>query len=196
MVTVLGTVYVCSWASSELLRSLTVSEGLGTFWQFNRARTKRTLMQSVQSTGSEVLLAHTGANLLVGYLIVSRASRYGRWGASPFVYELTLEVNRSWRKLGIATRLLHQVVSDSHWEDKVLLARGYSWTWDLEGAGLTTEEYRDMWYGMLQKLGFIECPTDDPSFLGDPYSLLMAWIGPQVREEARERFWSNLVQAQ
>lgn len=180
----------------ELLRSLTISEGLGTFWQFNRARTKRILMQSVQSTGSEVLLAYVGANLLVGYLVVSRASRYGRWGASPFVYELTLEVNRSWRKLGIATRLLHTAVSDSHWEDKVLLARGYSWTWDLEGTGLTAEKYRDVWQRMLMRPGFVEYPTDDPSFLGDPYGLLMAWIGPQVDEEARQRFRSNLVQAE
>ena len=193
LLTAQGPVYIRNWSTPEFLGGLEMDEGLGVFWHFNITRAKTRLIQYAQAPWDDVVVAYTGGGLLAGYVIVSRTSRRGRWGRDSIVYELTLEVSRRWRQMGLATALLRKAIVDPHWQDKIFLAQGYSWDWDLEGTGLTAEEYRDVWQGMMAKLGFVEFSTDDPGILGDPYSLLMAWIGPQVPEDAVRRFKENLV---
>ncbi|MSQ14570.1 MAG: hypothetical protein EXR50_01725 [Dehalococcoidia bacterium] len=188
-----GTVYIHSWAPRELLRELQIGDGLGAFWYYNAERVKTNLFQSLSNPRSEVILAYTPANMLVGYLLISSPSRRGRWRRLEVVYETTIEIAREWRRYGIAGKLLSTAVEESHSQGKIFLAEGYSWAWDLAGRELTPAEYREMWKGMMARYGFFECKTDDPGILGDIWSLMMAWVGPKVDEEKKSLFFKNLV---
>lgn len=188
-----GVVYIRAWAPREVLKDMGIEDGLGAFWYYNKERVRTHIYQSLSNPQAEVVLAHTGDNLLVGYYLISVPGRRGRWQKLGVVYETTIEVARGWRRYGIAGSLLSAACYDPHWQDKVFLAEGYSWAWDLNGTGLTAEQYRDMWRNMLAGYGFVEVKTDDPGILGDRWSLMMARMGPDVTEEKKAQFFENLV---
>ncbi len=191
--TAYGPVCIRAWAPRELLRELTIGEGLGAFWYYSVEKTRTNLFQSLSNPQSEIILAYTPDKLLIGYLLISLPGRRGRWRRLGIVYETTIEVAREWRRYGIASKLLSTAIEDPHWQDKIFLAEGYSWAWDLEGTGLSPAEYREIWKNMMARFGFIEVKTDDPGILGDPWSLMMAWVGPKVDEEKKSLFFQNLV---
>ena len=86
----------------------------------------------------------------------------GRWGALERVLELALETSRDWRRMGVASGLLRFTLAAPWVEEVLLLAEGYSWHWDTEGAGLDPFGYRRLLAGLLGEVGFAEERTDEP----------------------------------
>ena len=46
-------------------------------------------------------------------------------------------------------------------EQMIAYMVGYSWTWDLDGSGMTAQQYRNMLIRLFNPHGFIELQTND-----------------------------------
>ena len=104
----------------------------------------------------------------------------GRWGALERVLELALETSRDWRRMGIASGLLRFALAAPWVEEVLLLAEGYSWHWDTEGAGLSPFGYRRLLAALLEEVGFVEERTDEPDIASSPANVLLVRPGRRV----------------
>jgi acetoin utilization protein AcuA len=65
---------------------------------------------------------------------------------------------------------------------------GYSWTWDLDGSGMTAQKYRNMLIRLFSPHGFIELQTNEPNICLKPENLFMGRIGSEVSDRVRQDF--------
>jgi acetoin utilization protein AcuA len=65
---------------------------------------------------------------------------------------------------------------------------GYSWTWDLDGTGLTAQQYRNMLIRLFSAHGFHEFQTNEPNLCLKPENLFMGRVGSQVSDQMRKAF--------
>jgi acetoin utilization protein AcuA len=123
-------------------------------------------------------VAHTPDGRLVGQVTICAPA--GRWAAVDGVLELALETSRTWRRQGVATGLLRFVLAAPWVESVVLIAEGYHWHWDTEGAALDPFGYRRLLAALLGDVGFVEVRTDEPDIASSPANVLLARIGRLV----------------
>jgi acetoin utilization protein AcuA len=65
---------------------------------------------------------------------------------------------------------------------------GYSWTWDLDGTGLTAQQYRNMLIRLFGAHGFREFQTNEPNLCLKPENLFMGRVGGEVSDSMRKAF--------
>ncbi|MEJ2037819.1 MAG: hypothetical protein P8X55_02655, partial [Desulfosarcinaceae bacterium] len=65
---------------------------------------------------------------------------------------------------------------------------GYMWTWDLDGTGLTAQQYRNILIRIFSAHGFQQYQTNEPNLCLKPENLFMGRVGSQVSEETRKAF--------
>lgn len=197
--TPLGRVWITAKARPELIASLKLDEGMGIFAAPNypASREKKALERIAANPESNVILAYTDDGRIVGFVAVappSQAERWGKLAGRGLVEAMAIEVGRGWRGLGIAEKMMEAGIGDPYFEDKIVICTGYSWHWDLEGSGLSKQEYRSMLLKYLEKAGFLYYETDEPNVNLDSANFLTAKVGPRVGTELYEEFEQLLFQ--
>jgi GNAT superfamily N-acetyltransferase len=126
--------------------------------------------------GDYVVIA-THGNEIVGFLVAYRWAMEGLASRIAFedIYDIATEVSRKWRKLGIGSNLLEAAVTDSFFDDKVLMIRGNPEYWDCYGDQCRVYAMFIMEIPVM-RYGFEKLPVNMP---GDLFTLIK--IGPKAK---------------
>jgi len=191
-----GPVSLIAWATPEQLRSLRMDAGLGLFWNHHPEKQHRALVEIAATLQGRVVAAVTDSETIVGFLTFHAPSRLSRWGRANLTGLVELggiEVASSWRRLGLAKAMLGVAFADAYYDDKIVIAAGLSWCWDLSGTGLSLNEYRQMLVRLVRPFGFAPYYTDDPEIVRYPGNGLVARIGPRAPTTLRDAFMALRV---
>jgi acetoin utilization protein AcuA len=189
-----GTVHIENYCPAEMLKGLTVDEGICMFSRHNPDRQKRALVNVAEQEGGNVI-AGTSGGLLISYVGIHRPSEKERWGKPgyPWLFELgAIEVSRNYRELGLAVSMLDAAFNDPFYEDKIVLTTAFTWHWDLEVTGMTKMQYRELFINLAAKYGFIEMATDEPNITMDSANLFLVRLGKNASFSKYQRFASLL----
>lgn len=141
---------------------------------------------------------------IIGYATFHLPDAHCRWAGSGLpVLELgALEVAAEWRFMRIGRTVLEVAFSAGLWEDWIVYSTEYSWHWDLEATRLSVWEYRKLLYAILENVGLVLTPSDDPEIASHPCNMLTVRFGKRVPQESCEGFrrlavgqWSSLHQS-
>ena len=152
---------------------------------------KAYLVNVVRQADANVTVAVDGDRAVVGVAVLEHPQPDERWhrvGEGVMMEVSVIEVSRKFRGMGVSRRLLAGLVETSKPEDHILFMVGYSWTWDLEGAGLTAIAYRNMMIRLFAGQGFRTYQTNEPNIMMRPENLFMARVGDGIPEKARQVF--------
>jgi acetoin utilization protein AcuA len=100
----------------------------------------------------------------------------------------SIEVSEAYRERRLATQMLDAAFADGRYEDKVVVAEGVRWHWDLEGSGTTAMEYRRRLVALFARYGFEEASTDDADIRSDEANVLLVRFGGTVPPEHVRHF--------
>jgi acetoin utilization protein AcuA len=139
---------------------------------------------------SNVALALAQGKDIVGFGVLAYPDADERWSEmGDLMMEVNaLEVAREWRSGKIARGLIQMLLSHPQLEEKIIYFVGYSWTWDLDGNGMSAIEYRQMMIHLFEPFGFQELQTNEPNICLKPENIFMGRIGAKVTEEEQHRF--------
>jgi GNAT superfamily N-acetyltransferase len=187
-----GPLLLRDWCPPSLVRRLRPDPGLAAFTR-DPARELDLLARAAAHPDTCLALAHTPDGRIVGQVTVCAPE--GRWASVERVLELALETSRDWRRMGVASGLLRFTLAAPWVEEVLLLAEGYSWHWDTEGAGLDLFGYRRLLAGLLREVGFTEERTDEPDIASSAANVLLARVGRQVPPVDVAAFRARLLSA-
>lgn len=196
-----GRIRVRENSPPEFIASLQLDEGMGSFAapHYPPSRELKALQRIAKGEGSNVIVAYTEDEKMVGFVAIappSAAERWGKLSGEGLIEAMAIEVSRGWRSMGIANKMMQSGLSDPFFDDKIVICTGYSWHWDLDSTALTKEDYRRMLLEYLEKAGFEYYETDEPNVGLDKYNFLTARIGPRVGRELYDRFERLLFKEQ
>jgi acetoin utilization protein AcuA len=187
-----GDIRIRSLYRPDEIKALSFDKQFGSHAHYRSLYTKRTsLEEKAAQTEANVVLAVTDQEHIVGFGVLSRPRPEDRWSAldPPIMMEIkALEVARSWRSLGLADKIVRLLLAHPRAEDLVVYMVGYSWTWDLDGAGISAQQYRQMMIKLFEPYGFQEYETNEPNICLKPENLFMGRIGRNVSVELRNKF--------
>ncbi len=187
-----GEVRIVARCTPEQIRACTFSPQFGTYAQYKSLYTRReSLEEQAAQPDANVVLALAGERHIIGFGVLARPDPDERWaglGPGVMLEVKVIEVSRNWRSHGIASRILDKMHTDPAIEDIIAYMVGYSWTWDLEGAGVTAQQYRGMLIRLFEPFGYKEYQTNEPNICLKPENLFMARIGGNISEDMRTRF--------
>ena len=149
------------------------------------------LEKSAAQTDANVVLALDASDSIIGYGVLAEPDPQERWSqlGPKLIMELkAIEVSRGWRSVGIAPQIMKLLLDYPRIEDIVAYLVGYSWTWDLEGARKSAEEYRKTLISVFEPFGFRQYETNEPNVCLKPENIFMARIGSNVPKNIRDRF--------
>lgn len=178
------------------LGQLVIGEGLGAYCRYRPGETQRMLVRVLKASEGRVAAALAG-NALVGYLALFQPGPEERWGrrSTADLLELgALEVDRAWRRRGLARALLKATFAEDELDRAVVLAPQYAADWDLEASGLTGREYRDLILRLFRRHGFADFVTDEPTVAADPKNFLLVRVGEKVPPDLYQAFRDLLTE--
>jgi acetoin utilization protein AcuA len=186
--------------SEEYIRCLGMGEGLGVFfhYRYQDAHKTRKILSSVSESGDTKLACVVFANCIVGYVLIVSPEPDSRWSeingallggfpalADPVLLELgSIEMSTPWRGLGLSRELLRFMFEDRVFEEKIVISRELSWTWDLRSTGLTPLAYRSKLLRLFESAGFRYCDTDENEIGYAGENMLTARFGEKIPPEA------------
>lgn len=192
----LGQVRVVDWCDPPFVGSHEMEAGLGSFASYRSLFTSPEGLAKVASGGcADVILALDSEDKIIGYCIMREPEKEDFWGrlGPETLYEIVgLEASRTYRSTKLGKHLLSLGLTNRLIEHRITYMVGYSWTWDLEGTGLTASEYRKLLANMLTPYGFKQYPTNEPNVSLRPENMFMARIGEHIDDELMQRF-KNLL---
>jgi GNAT superfamily N-acetyltransferase len=166
----------------SLLEHLHPDPGLIAFTR--RPHQEHAISTRVATTGrGSVAVAHTQDGAIVAQVVLTPADDW--WRNVPRLYELTIETSKSWRRLGIARRLLAFCTEPAWIEHLIVLAMGLDWHWDLEGTGLDARTYGQMLRRLFEPVGFRVLRSSERNVAMHASNLLLVRVGASVPSEAR-----------
>ena len=187
-----GPVDIQSFCPPEMIGPLDFDPSLKRYTAYKPLLSdKETLLAAASKEEQNVTLACTQKGDIVGVALLEYPSKEERWvrvGERIMMEVAVLEVGAAWRSAGIAREMLRALVDHPLKENRIFYMVGYSWTWDLEGTGLTPIRYREMLIGLFSAFGFRTFQTNEPNILLRPENLFMARIGGQIPEGVQKRF--------
>jgi acetoin utilization protein AcuA len=133
----------------------------------------------------------TDHNHIIGFGVLAYPEpdeRWNRLGPRLMMEVKAIEVSRSWRSAGVAGGIIQTMMSRPMIEDKIIYMVGYSWTWDLDGAGQSAQEYRRMLINLFEPCGFQEYQTNESNICLKPENILLGRIGRNVTKEQKDDF--------
>jgi GNAT superfamily N-acetyltransferase len=178
------------------LERLAVGQGLGAYCRYRAGETQRMLGRVLKASEGRVVAALAG-NALVGYLALFQPGPEERWGRQPTagLLELgALEVDRAWRRRGLARALLKTTFAGDELDRSVVVAPQYAADWDLEASGLTGREYRDLILRLFRRHGFADFVTDEPTVAADPKNFLLVRVGEKAPPDLYQAFRDLLTE--
>lgn len=193
--TAAGAVRRCVLTTPDDLASLDVGEGLGAYCRY-RAGATRTMLRRVLRAPEGRVAAAVLDRRLVGYLALFRPGPEERWGRGevPGLLELgALEVDRAWRRRGLARDLLQTTFEAGPIDTAIVVAPQDASDWDLEASGLSPREYQQLILRLFRRHGFAEFVTDDPLMAADPRNVLLVRVGAGAPPDLYQAFRALLT---
>jgi acetoin utilization protein AcuA len=195
-----GEVILARDFSEEYIRCLGMGEGLGVFfhYRYQDAHKTRKILSSVSESGDTELACVVFANCIVGYVLIVSPEPDSRWSeinnallggfpalADPVLLELgSIEMSTPWRGLGLSRELLRFIFEEPVFEEKIVISRELSWTWDLRSTGLTPLAYRSKLLRLFESAGFRYCDTDENEIGYAGENMLTVRFGERIPPEA------------
>ena len=187
-----GTVLLRSFCTPEQIRSYRFSEQFGIHAQYKSIFTRRdTLEKHAAQADANVVLALMEERQIVGFGVFSHPDPDERWaalGEGMMMEVKAVEVGRNLRSCKIAGDLVRLMIRHPRIEEMIAYLVGYSWTWDLDGSGLTAPQYRNMLIHLFSPHGFVELQTNEPNICLKPENLFMGRVGSGVSDQVRQDF--------
>jgi acetoin utilization protein AcuA len=178
---------------ASVLRRLEVDPGIHTFVRAAEQE-REVLARIAEEPASEVVVAHTPEGVVVGYVAVLEPEAGTRFASLPGLLEVgAVEVAAGWRRGGVASALLRFAVEPDPFEDRILIASGLAWHWDLDQSGLSATAYRRVLARVFEAAGFEVLQTDEPEIAYHPANLFVARVGGRVPPALRAAFTTRLV---
>jgi len=187
-----GDVRIRSFCSPAEIGKCTFDHQFAFHDQYKSLYTSRDLLEkSAEQPGTNVVLALTEQNRIIGYGVLAYPNAQERWAdlGSKIMMEVTaIEVCRSWRSRKVASAILKMMVIHPQIEEKILYMVGYTWTWDLNGTRKSAQQYRQMLIKLFEPRGFKEYQTNEPNVCLKPENLFMCRVGNQINQVILDRF--------
>lgn len=186
-----GKLSVVTFATFEDISRLKFDRQFGEHSGFRSLYTRsESLMMRACEQEVNVVIA-VCENTIVGFALLACPDADQRWaglGPGKVLEVKAIEVVRSWRKSGLAKVLVEGMLSYPRVEERIIYLVGYTWIWDLVGAGLTGAQYHRMMVRLFQPFGFTECKTNEPNICLDPDNLFMCRTGKNVSDRLKDDF--------
>ena len=190
--TPVGPIQIRSFCTPSEIQAYRFDDQFGTHAQYKSIYTKReTLEKHASKPDANVVLALTESEHIVGFGVFSHPEADERWtelGPGAMMEVKAVEVSRRLRSRKIAGDLVCLMLTHPKIEQMIAYMVGYSWTWDLDGSGMTAQQYRNMLIRLFNPHGFIELQTNEPNICLKPENLFMARIGSEVSDRVRQDF--------
>jgi acetoin utilization protein AcuA len=175
-----------------MIRQYRLDDQFSTYAHYKSLYTKRdTLEEIAEQPDANLVLAMIESETIIGFGVLAYPNTAERWsGLGPrIMMEVkAIEVARNWRSAKIASSMLEMVVDHPLIEDKIAYMVGYSWTWDLEEAEKTAQQYRSMLIRLFEPQGFQIYQTNEPNICLKPENLFMCRIGKNIPDVILTRF--------
>jgi acetoin utilization protein AcuA len=192
-----GIVTIVTSCTYSILEGLDIDAGLGFFWHNRPDLQRAALLRIAADPQGRLTIACSAERKIIGYVTVTPPDADTRWGRDHIEGLLELggiEVGREWRGLGLSDALMKDTFTGPTFDKVIVIATGYRWCWDVESAGMTIREYRDMLHRVFQRYGFNFFETDEPNIAWYPDNALVARIGPRVPAQLQAQFKSLLFE--
>ncbi|MEW6671713.1 MAG: N-acetyltransferase [Thermodesulfobacteriota bacterium] len=187
-----GSVTIRSRCSPEEIRTFVFDSQFGTHAHYKSLYTRReSLENNAALPDADVTLALTDNDHIIGFGVLAYpepGERWARLGPRLMMEVKAIEVSRNWRSAGVAGGILQTMMNRPMIEDKIIYMVGYSWTWDLDDTGRSTQAYRRMLIRLFEPCGFQEYQTNEPNICLKPENLLLGRIGRNVTKEQKDNF--------
>ncbi|MEJ2473566.1 MAG: hypothetical protein P8Y74_06730, partial [Desulfobacterales bacterium] len=168
----MGAVTIRSFCSSEEIRQTMFNPQFSSYAQYRSLYTRRqSLEDNAEQPDTNVTLALTDGNLIVGFGVLAYPEAGERWAElEPHIMMevKAIETCRVWRSQGLAKGILSMLLHHPFVEDKIVYMVGYSWTWDLDGSKKTAQQYRRILIRLYEPFGFVEYQTNEPNICLKP----------------------------
>jgi acetoin utilization protein AcuA len=188
----MGAVTIRSFCSSEEIRQTMFNPQFSSHAQYRSLYTRRqSLEDNAEQPDTNVTLALTDGNLIVGFGVLAYPEAGERWAElePQIMMEVkAIETCRVWRSQGLAKGILSMLLHHPFVEDKIVYMVGYSWTWDLDGSKKTAQQYRRMLIRLFEPFGFVEYQTNEPNICLKPENVFMGRVGKNVAAEVQDQF--------
>jgi acetoin utilization protein AcuA len=188
----MGAVTIRSFCSSEEIRQTMFNPQFSSHAQYRSLYTRRqSLEDNAEQPDTNVTLALTDGNLIVGFGVLAYPEPGERWAElePQIMMEVkAIETSRVWRSQGLAKGILSMLLHHPFVEDKIVYMVGYSWTWDLDGSKKTAQQYRRMLIRLFEPFGFVEYQTNEPNICLKPENVFMGRVGKNVAAEVQDQF--------
>jgi acetoin utilization protein AcuA len=185
-------VSVRSFLSPDEIARLSFTESMPKYARYRPlVQNKNILINAASGPDANVTLAIAPDRRIVGVGILQYPSPEERWNevGDRLVMEVSaVEVSGPWRSQGLSRHILRLLVDHPLKEERIFYMVGFSWTWDIDGKGMTAMEYRNMLIKIFGGEAFRMYQTNEPNVMLRPENLFMARIGDRISEEVRKRF--------
>ena len=187
-----GEIIIRDYSTPEAIRSLQFDDQFGTYAHYRSLYTKRESLENIAKfKDTNVVLAIADNRRIIGFGVLAYPESGERWeklGPEMMMEIKALEVSRNWRTAKVSRQILELLLSSPIIEDKIIYLVGYSWTWDLDGTKLSSQQYRSMLVHLYESFGFEEYQTNEPNICLKPENFFMGRIGKNVSKEVVKNF--------
>ncbi len=184
-------IHIRSFCKPEEIKRYSFDGQFGMHAQYKSLYTKReSLENNTTQINANVTLALEDENI-IGFGVLNHPDDGDRWQemAPGLMMEVkAIEVCRRYRSYGVAGRILGLLLHPSVVEKLIVYMVGYSWTWDLDGTGMSALAYRKILIRLFEPFGFHELQTNEPNICLKPENLFMARMGRYVSDENQKKF--------
>ena len=190
--TSVGMIRLRSFCSADEIRVCSFDTQFGIHPHYKSLYTRKDTLEVISKMpDANVVLALIDYQHIIGFGVLVHPYPEERWaglGSETMIEVKAIEVCRDWRSTGIARGIVQLLVSHPRIEDMIAYMVGYSWTWDLDGALKSSQEYRRMLIRLFDPFGFQEFQTNEPNICLKPENIFMARIGRNVSKDIQNQF--------
>ena len=185
-------VRIRSFCRADEIKRYTLDKQFGITEDYKPLYTQRESLEKIaEQANANVVLALDTTDKIIGFSVLADPDPQERWtqlGSGLMMEVKAIEVSRTWRSAGIASRMLKSLLDHRRIEDMIVYLVGYSWTWDLKGSGKSAGAYSLTLINIFEPFGFEQYETNEPNVCLKPENFLMGRIGSNVSQTIRDRF--------
>ena len=190
--TPVGRILIRSFCSRDEIRMCSFDSQFGIHPHYKSLYTRKETLEKIAGMpDANVVLALIDYQHIIGFGVLVHPEPDERWaelGPGIMIEIKAIEVCRDWRSTGVARGIVQLLLNHPRIEDMIAYMVGYSWTWDLDGALKTAQEYRTMLIRLFGPFGFQEYQTNEPNICLKPENIFMARIGNAISKEVQTQF--------
>lgn len=190
--TPVGKILIRSFCSRDEIRMCSFDSQFGIHPHYKSLYTRKETLEKIAGLpDANVVLALIDYRHIIGFGVLVHPEPEERWaelGAGIMIEIKAIEVCKDWRSTGIANGIVQQLLNHPRIEDMIAYMVGYSWTWDLDGALKTAQQYRSMLIRLFGSFGFQEFQTNESNICLKPENIFMARIGNAISKNIQTQF--------